>query len=99
MGYHVILAAQADRDLEQIVRFLARRNVAAAERLGHALLDEAFAHSAATARRAGHRADELPAYFASSVVLIYDRIDEAQRSIDVARIWDVRPNPGGFSLP
>jgi plasmid stabilization system protein ParE len=26
MGYKVILAAQADRDLEQIVRFLARKN-------------------------------------------------------------------------
>lgn len=26
MGYHVILAAQAGRDLEQIVRFLAQKN-------------------------------------------------------------------------
>ena len=43
MGYHVILAAQADRDVERIVRFLAQKNPAAAERLGHALLDAALA--------------------------------------------------------
>ena len=35
MGHRVILSAQADRDLEQIVRFLARKNQAAAERLGY----------------------------------------------------------------
>jgi plasmid stabilization system protein ParE len=31
MGFEVILSAQAGRDLESIVRFLARRNPAAAE--------------------------------------------------------------------
>jgi len=36
MDYRVVLAAQADRDLEQIVHFLARKNPAAAERLGYA---------------------------------------------------------------
>lgn len=40
MGYRVILAGQADRDLEQIVRFLAQKNQAAAERLGHGFLDD-----------------------------------------------------------
>ncbi len=38
MVYRVLLRARADRDLEQIVRFLAQKNAAAAERLGHALL-------------------------------------------------------------
>jgi plasmid stabilization system protein ParE len=40
MDYRVIFAASADRDLEQIVRFIARKNPAVAERLGHALLDD-----------------------------------------------------------
>ena len=39
MGYKVILTAQADRDLEKIVHFLAGKNPSAARRLGHALLD------------------------------------------------------------
>jgi plasmid stabilization system protein ParE len=40
MDYRVTLAAQADRDLEEIVRFLAQKNPTAAERLGYALLDD-----------------------------------------------------------
>ena len=39
MGYKVIFTAQADRDLEKIVHFLASKNPSAARRLGHALLD------------------------------------------------------------
>jgi plasmid stabilization system protein ParE len=42
MGYRLVFAAQADRDLEAIVRFLAENNPAAAERLGHALVDDAL---------------------------------------------------------
>ena len=33
MDYRVTFAAQAERDLEKIVRFLAQKNPAAAERL------------------------------------------------------------------
>ena len=42
MDYRVMLSAQADRDLEDVVRFLAQKNPAAAERLGNALLDDAL---------------------------------------------------------
>lgn len=100
MGYHVILAAQADRDLEGIVRFLARKNAAAAERLGHALLDDAFslahlpARGVAVGDRPGYRRVLHRPWF-----LIYYRINEAQRLIEVARIWDARKNPAEFSLP
>lgn len=100
MGYHVIFAAQADRDLERIVRFLAQKNQAAAERLGHALLDEALSlthlpgRGVAVRDRPGYRRILHRPWF-----LIYYRIDEPQRMIDVARIWDARQNPAGFSLP
>jgi len=42
MDYQVTFAAQADRDLEAIVRFLAQKNPTAAERLGHAVVDDAL---------------------------------------------------------
>lgn len=100
MDYRVILAAQADRDLEQIVRFLDRKNPAAAERLGHALLDEAFSLTRLPRRglvvrdRPGCRRILQRPWF-----LIYYRIDATERVIEVARIWDARRNPAGFSLP
>lgn len=99
MGYRVILSAQADRDLEQCVRFLAQKNPSAAERLGHALLDEALAlghlpgRGLAVRERPGYRRILHRPWF-----LIYYRIDETQRLIEVARIWDARQNPAGFSL-
>lgn len=100
MDYRVILAARADRDLEQIVRFLARKNPAAAERLGHALLDDAL--SLAHLPRRGVAVHERPGYrriLHRPWFLIYYRIDEAQRVIDVARIWDARQNPAGLAWP
>ena len=39
--YRLRLSAQADRDLRQIVEFIARDNPAAAERVGLALLERA----------------------------------------------------------
>ena len=100
MDYQVILSAQADRDLEQVVRFLAQKTPKAAERLGHALLDEALTlrnlprRGAAVRKRPGYRRILHRPWF-----LIYYRIDETGRTIDVARIWDVRQNPADFSLP
>lgn len=43
MGYKVIFAAQAERDLADIVGFLAAKSPAAAEKLGLALVDSAIA--------------------------------------------------------
>ena len=100
MGYRVILAAQADRDLEQIVRFLARKNPVAAERLGYALLDDALSltrlphRGVAVPERPGYRRILYRPWF-----LIYYRVDEAQRMIEIARFWDVRRNPARFTLP
>jgi len=42
VDYRVNFAAHAERDLEKIVRFLARKNPTAAERLGYALLEDAL---------------------------------------------------------
>jgi plasmid stabilization system protein ParE len=100
MGYRVILAAQADRDLEQIVRFLAQKNQAAAERLGHGLLDDALSlthlpgRGLAVRGRPGYRRILHRPWF-----LLYYRVDEEQRLIEIARIWDARQNPADFALP
>lgn len=100
MGYRVVLAAQADRDLEQIVRFLAQKNQAAAERLGYALLDDALSlthlpgRGVAVRGRPGYRRILHRPWF-----LLYYRIDEEQHLIEIARIWDARQNPADFALP
>jgi len=99
MGYRVILAAQADRDLEQIVRFLAQKNPAAAERLGDALIEDALslAHlprrGGAVRNRPGYRRLVHRPWF-----LIFYRIDEARQMIEIARIWDARQDPALFTL-
>jgi toxin ParE1/3/4 len=41
MGYKVILSPLALEDVEQIVTYIAQNDAAAAERLGHRLLDQA----------------------------------------------------------
>ena len=100
MGYQVVLAAQADRDLEQIVRFLAAKNPAAAERLGYALIDDALSLAQLPRRgtsvrgRAGYRRILCRTWF-----LVYYRVDKAQRMVEVVRIWDARQNPAHLSLP
>lgn len=99
MGYPVVFSAQSNRDLGQIVRFLAQKNPAAAERLGHALVDRALfvgtmphmgtpVHERSSVRRVIHRP-----WF-----LIYYRVDEAVRMVEIIRIWDARQNPADFSL-
>ena len=99
MDYRVTFAAQADRDLEAIVRFLAQKNPNAAERLGHALLDDALSltdlpfRGVAVHERTGYRRILHRPWF-----LIFYRIDEDRRLVEVARIWDARQDPDTFHL-
>lgn len=99
MGYQVILTAQADRDLEEIVRFLAAKSPTSARRLGHALLDSSLALTQLPRRgmtvpgRAGYRRILHRPWF-----LIYYRINETDRLIEVLRIWDARQDPSGLTL-
>lgn len=99
MGYRVIFSSRADRDLEQAVCFLAQKNPAAAERLGYALLDDVLSltrlpgRGAAVRKRPGYRRILHRPWF-----MIFYRIDEAKRLIEIARIWDARRNPADFSL-
>jgi plasmid stabilization system protein ParE len=100
VDYRVTLAAQADRDLEQIVRFLAQKNPKAAERLGNALLDDALTLAQLPRRggevrnRSGYRRIVHRPWF-----LIFYRVDETQRLVEVARVWDARQDPAALELP
>jgi plasmid stabilization system protein ParE len=99
VGYQVTFAAQADRDLGTVVRFLAQKNPAAAEKLGYALIDEARSlanlpdRGLAVKNRPGYRRILHRPWF-----LIYYRVDEARQLVEVARIWDARQDPDAFRL-
>lgn len=99
MDYRVILTTRADRDLEEIVRFLAGRNPAVARRLGHALLDDALSLT-----RLPHRGVAVPErrdyrrILHRPWFLIFYRVNESARLIEVVRIWDARQDPAGFTL-
>ncbi|MDR1282351.1 MAG: type II toxin-antitoxin system RelE/ParE family toxin [Opitutaceae bacterium] len=94
MDYRVVFSALAERDLEEIVRFLARKNRMAAERLGNALVDDALSLAAlphrglAIKRRPGWRRILHQPWF-----LIFYRIEEDQRLVEVVRFWDSRKDP------
>jgi plasmid stabilization system protein ParE len=99
MDYRVTFAAHADRDLEKIVRFLAQKNPAAAERLGYALVDDAL--SLANMPNRGLAVQERPRYrriLHRPWFLIFYRIDEARRIVEIARVWDARQDPDAFRL-
>ncbi len=99
MDYQVTFAAQADRDLEAIVRFLAQKNPTAAERLGHAVVDDALTLTDLPYRGvAVSGATWLQTNPASALVSYFFRIDEDRRLVEVARIWDARQDPETFRL-
>jgi len=99
MDYRVTFAAHADRDLEKIVRFLAQKNPSAAERLGYALVDDALSlanmpyRGLAVQARPGYRRILHRPWF-----LIFYRIEEARRLVEIARVWDARQDPDAFHL-
>jgi plasmid stabilization system protein ParE len=99
MGYQVIFSTQSNRDLGRVVSFLAQKNPAAAERLGHAIVNHALSlgmmpHVGTLVReRPGMRRIPHQPWF-----LIYYRADDARQVVEIARIWDARQNPSALSL-
>lgn len=99
MVWRVALTERADLDLEHVVAFLARKNPVAAERLGLKLVDTIFSlqqmpyRGTAVQGRSGYRRILHQPWF-----LIFYRINEAQRSVEIVRIWDARQDPGAFRL-
>jgi plasmid stabilization system protein ParE len=99
MGQAVIFSAQANRDLGDIVAFLALKNPPAAERLGHALVDRCISLGAMP--RIGpslHDRPEVRRIFHKPLFIIYYRISACDSVIEIARIWDARQNPETLRL-
>ncbi len=99
MGWRVALNERADLDLGHVVAFLSQRNPAAAERLGLRLVDAIFSlqqmpfRGVAVRGRPGYRRIIHQPWF-----LIFYRMNEAQQSIEIVRIWDARQDPSAFKL-
>lgn len=94
MGYRVVFATRAIRDLGDIVRFQAKLNAAHAERLGNALFDAAM--SLTTLPRRGMAVPERPGYrrlFQPKWYLIFYQVDDATQTVSIVRLWDVRNDP------
>jgi plasmid stabilization system protein ParE len=98
MDYKVILSPLALADLEQIVRYIASRDPAAAGRLGTRLLDQAetlcrLPHRGGPVRqRPGVRKLVLRPY------LTFYRVDDAARRVDVLRFWHGAQDPRSLRL-
>jgi len=99
MGWQVALTETAEADLEAAVAFIARKNSAAAERIGLELvalifaLDELPGRGAPVKKRPGLRK------IAHRHYLVIYRINEAQNLVEVIRVWDARQDPKKLILP
>ena len=99
MVYRVNFSSRTVRDLEDVVRFLARKNSSAAERLGYALFDNAM--SLAELPRRGLGVPERPGYrriLHRPWHIIFYHIDEAAQTVTIVRIWDARGDPDALWL-
>lgn len=99
MGYKVIFSAQSNRDLGRVVGFLAQKNPAAAERLGHAVVNHAL--SLGTMPHVGKLVRERPGMRRVPHLpwfLIYYRADDVRQVVEIARVWDGRQNPSALNL-
>jgi plasmid stabilization system protein ParE len=100
MDYKVDFATQTERDLFSITQFLAEKNPAAARRLGDALIDAALSLGSLP-RRGGlvmGRPGVLKLVHLPYHVIFY-RIDETKRLVEILRFWDGRQDPADLTLP
>lgn len=87
MDWKVIFSARSRTDLEQIVKYIARDDAAAAERFALKLI--AQAESLADAPEMGPRLPQRPStrFFPVGPYLIIYRLDEGLRAVRVLRFW------------
>ncbi|HSY54474.1 MAG TPA: type II toxin-antitoxin system RelE/ParE family toxin [Opitutaceae bacterium] len=90
MDYRLIYTKLAERDLEEIVRYIARDNVRAAGKIGLRLIEVAetlarFPYQGVPlCNREGVRKILCAPY------IIFYRVDETQRTIRVQRFWHAK---------
>lgn len=89
MAHKIVWADQATQDLEEVVRFIAAHDPAAAERFGLLLVSkaEAVAEFPRRGRIVPEYADENVREIIVSPYRIICQVIESSRSIAIARIW------------
>jgi toxin ParE1/3/4 len=87
MAWKVIFSARSRNDLEQIVKYIARDDLSAAERFGLKLIEQA--ESLADAPEMGPRLPQKPdtRFFPVGSYLIIYRPDAKQRVVRILRFW------------
>ncbi len=100
MDYKVVLSARANRDLFELVSFIARKNPSAAEKTGSLLLDaaESLHHfpfrGPIMKHGAGLRKLSHPPHY-----LIVYQVNEPANLVEIIRFWDARQNPSKLDTP
>lgn len=99
MDYKVVLTSRAQRDLFEIVSFIAEQHPPAAERTGLALLETAESLTLLPYRGPPlkgwpglHKLPHLPHH------LIVYRVSEPVRLVEIIRFWDARQDPDRLQL-
>jgi plasmid stabilization system protein ParE len=98
MGYQVILSPLALDDLGQIVTSVAREDSSAAERLGHRLLDHAETLRHLPYRGGGVRQRPGVKKLILRPYLIFYRVEESARRVEILRFWHGARNPESLRL-
>ena len=98
MDFKIILQPLALDDLEAIIRHVAEKDVQAANRLGMSLLDQAEALAQFPERGGNVRRRPGVKKLVRTPYLIFYRIDNGRRCVDVLRFWHGAQNPRGLKL-
>jgi plasmid stabilization system protein ParE len=98
MGWQVALTDEAEADLEAVVAFIARKNPAAAERIGLELVALIFALDQLPSRGAPLRKWPSLRKLAHRHYLVIYRVNEAQNLVEIVRVWDGRQDPRKLHL-
>jgi plasmid stabilization system protein ParE len=98
MDFKVIYQPLALDDLEGIVRHVAEKDLQAANRLGMSLLDRAEALAQFPERGGNVRSRPGVRKLVRAPYLIFYRVDNARRCVDVLRFWHGAQDPRGLQV-
>ncbi len=99
MGWQVALTEQAETDLENAIAFLAKKNPAAAERIGLELVDVIFSLDHLPTRGALVRKRPGLRKLVHRHYLVIYRVNEGAALVEIIRLWDNRQNPSRLRIP
>ena len=98
MGYKVVLSPLALEDLGKIVAYISQNDPPAAERLGHRLLDQAETLRYLPNRGGNVRQRPGVRKLVSGAYLIFYRVNESARCVEVLRFWHGAQDPDRLHL-